>query len=163
MKHKELALALKLVDLLTVAGCLALLVIVVPIFAAHADSAGPGGSSPFAIQPLVSRGAAFVLWLPILVMGINSWKMFTRIGNNNSFCPENTQALRSVSVLSLFECVLLALAGVACLVTGIYSYGLLALIVLLMFICLALSAISAALSHLTLKATSIQDENDLTV
>lgn len=112
------------------------------------------------------------LLLPVLAALLDAWHICTQIGKNNSFCRSNAMRLRRISHCALLD------AGI-CIVLGAYTRFFLQFEQLpvslsspfdfyfvLLSVTLAgiVAAIAAgALSHLTLKAASIQDENDLTI
>ncbi len=121
-----------------------------------------------------------LMLLPPLVVFWDAWHIFTQIGRNNSFCVENARRLRRISHCALADTVL----DIVLLVCGVVQrYLFLAsfapegimnvlgddifLVVLrflfVAFIGVAVTVAAAALSHLTLKAADLQDENDLTI
>ncbi len=122
-----------------------------------------------------------LMLLPPLVVLWDAWHIFTQIGRNNSFCVENARRLRRISLCALVDTVL----DVVMLVYGlIYKFhisaasapsdsffsrldgdvfGAVVRCLFVAFIGVAVTVAAAALSHLTLKAADLQDENDLTI
>ena len=110
----------------------------------------------------------FALLIPVLLAMIDAWRILTRIGQNNSFCVENAQGLRRISFYALTDTVLV-------IMWGLYSYFrdhvpfangnevFYLLLIVVAVVGVAATAAAAALSHLTLKAAALQDENDLTI
>ena len=122
-----------------------------------------------------------LMLLPPLVVFWDAWNIFTQIGKNNSFCLENARRLRRISFCALTDTVLdvvLLIYGVAhrfrfvsqfapddVIMAALDDDMFLAVVKFLFvaFIGVAVTVAAAALSHLTLKAANLQDENDLTI
>ncbi len=121
-----------------------------------------------------------LMLLPPLVVFWDAWHIFTDIGRNRSFTAVNARRLRRISLCALLDTVL----DIVLLVYGVIhrfrfvarfapddimkAMGddlFLAVIRFLFvaFIGMAVTVAAAALSHLTLKAADLQDENDLTI
>ena len=105
----------------------------------------------------------WVTELPVLAALVCAWQIFTQIGRDNSFCMENAARLRTVSRLAILDTVLYVLAAVALAVLKLLHPSLLIADMAVVFVGLAVAVASAALSHLTQKAASLKDENDLTI
>ena len=122
-----------------------------------------------------------LMLLPPLVVFWDAWNIFTQIGKNNSFCLENARRLRRISFCALTDTVLdvvLLIYGVVhrfrfvsqfatddIIMAALDDDMFLAVVRFLFvaFIGVAVTVAAAALSHLTLKAADLQDENDLTI
>ena len=122
-----------------------------------------------------------LMLLPPLLVFWDAWKIFTQIGKNNSFCVENARRLRRISFCALADTVLdviLLVYGVVdrfrfvsrfapddVIMAALDDDMFLAVVKFLFvaFIGVAVTVAAAALSHLTLKAADLQDENDLTI
>ncbi len=121
-----------------------------------------------------------LMLLPPLVVFWDAWNIFTQIGRNNSFCLENARRLRRISFCALTDTVLDVvlliygavnrfqfIAGFAPddIIKALGDDMFLAVVKFLFvaFIGVAVTVAAAALSHLTLKAADLQDENDLTI
>ena len=117
---------------------------------------------------------------PPLLVFWDAWKIFTQIGKNNSFCVENARRLRRISFCALADTVLdviLLVYGVIHRFRFVASFApddimkelgedLFLAAVRFLFVAIigvAITVAAAALSHLTLKAAHLQDENDLTI
>ena len=121
-----------------------------------------------------------LMLLPPLLVFWDAWNIFTQIGRNNSFCVENARRLRRISFCALTDTVL----DIVLLVYGvIHRFRFVARFapddimkelgedlfldvvrfLFVAFIGVAVTVAAAALSHLTLKAAQLQDENDLTI
>ena len=121
-----------------------------------------------------------LMLLPPLLVFWDAWKIFTQIGKNNSFCVENARRLRRIRFCALADTVLdviLLVYGVIHRFRFVASFApddimkelgedLFLAAVRFLFVAIigvAITVAAAALSHLTLKAAHLQDENDLTI
>ena len=107
-----------------------------------------------------------LFWLGLIVVAIAlgyGWKIFGEIGRDNSFCRENARRLRAISLLALADTSLCVLSILLLLLLNALHPGVLLLMLLIAVIGAGVTAAAAALSHLTLKASQFQDENDLTI
>lgn len=159
MKQKELSLWMKALDIFMMCGCLLFAYVLVPLEAYEAGLNHPEWPDPIPV------GLAFgtVAIIAPVAAGVVAWRIFTRIGQDNSFCVENAKALRAISYLAVAEIVVFFLASLALLMVGILSGGYVLILLVVIVVFVALAVIAAVLSHLTLKAARLQDENDLTV
>ena len=92
-----------------------------------------------------------------------AWRIFAEIGRDNSFCAENARRLRIISGLALTDTLLCAAGIVALFLLRALHPGVFLLLLLITAVGAGITVAAAALSHLTLKAAVLQDENDLTV
>ena len=113
-------------------------------------------------------GACTFIWVTavpcILCLG-KFWGICKRIGRDQSFTRDNASALRQMSHYLLVDCILYALLLAVSCIAGWYRYGigLIFGIVLILFICIALTVLCAVLSHLVYKASQMQEDQDLTI
>lgn len=159
MKQKELSRWLRIVVIIGWCACALLAYPVVPKLAQDAAIDIPE------LAYLAWPCLAF-FWLGIIVVAIAlwyGWRIFGEIGRDNSFCRENARRLTVISRLALIDTVLCILAIVVLLVLGALHPGILLLMLLVAVVGAGVTAAAAALSHLTLKAVLLQEENDLTV
>ena len=113
-------------------------------------------------------GTCIFIWItaiPCFLCLVKFWVVCSRIGENKSFCRENAEALKQMSHYTLADSVLYALFLAVFCVLGWYSLGIGYLfgIVLILFICITLTVLCAALSHLVYNASQIQEDQDLTI
>ena len=101
--------------------------------------------------------------IPVIVALGYAYRIFTEIGKDNSFCRENALRLRVISRLALADTVACLAAMAALLVLNALHPGVFLLMLAVVVVGAAVAVAAAALSHLTLKAASLQDENDLTI
>ena len=134
----------------------------------------------FVLVPAIGRDAAvafsevsYLFW-PCLIFSwvvaglcyaclIVFYGVCRRIGEDNSFCRENADAMFTISKLTL-ACAVILMGGLIAL-TVIKCTGPAVLIgfLLLIFVCVAVSVAAAALSHLIKKAADLQKDSDLTI
>lgn len=159
MKQTELARWLKLIVITAAVCCAALGGVLVPYIGLEEARATPD------LAWLFWPCLAF-FWLTELVVLAalyQAWRIFTEIGRDNSFCAENAARLRTVSRLAIADSVLYALGAVVLVCLNAMNPGVLLVFAGIVLVGLAIAAAAAALSHLTQKAASIKDENDLTI
>ena len=122
-----------------------------------------------------------LMLLPPLVVFWDAWNIFTQIGRNNSFCVANARRLRRISHCALIDTVLVVIMIVYGLIyrfatfaadmassdiISLFGNDLFEAVIRWLFVAfvgVAVTIAAAALSHLTLKAADLQDENDLTI
>ncbi len=106
------------------------------------------------------------IWITAIPCYLCLWKFWgicTRIGNDCSFCLENAAALKSISKYFITDCIIYIIATITAFILGILHPGILLIIMVILFIGFAVAIITAALSHLVLKASDLKQENDLTI
>lgn len=171
MKQKELSILLRVVVIL----CALVWLVFANWFGRMLGLAIVDGAYVLAYPLLLC-----LMLLPPLVVFWDAWNIFTQIGKNNSFCVENARRLRRISHCALIDTVL----DLVMLVYGVIFrfkfaaeiapddimsqmgddlFGAVIRFLFVAFIGVAVTVAAAALSHLTLKAADLQDENDLTI
>ncbi len=106
------------------------------------------------------------IWITAIPCYLSLWKFWgicTRIGRDSSFCPENASALKAISKFFIADCIIYIIVTIAAFIYGILQPGILLFIIVILFIGFALAILTAALSHLVLKASDLKQENDLTI
>ena len=92
-----------------------------------------------------------------------AYQIFADIGRDRSFTAKNARRLRLISHLALGDTVAWLVGTVALAMLApmhpMFLFGMLAVLV----VGAAFTVAASALSHLTLKAAALQDENDLTI
>ena len=171
MKQKELSILLRAVVVL----CMLVWLVFANWFGRMLGLAIVDGAYVLAYPLLLC-----LMLLPPLVVFWDAWNIFAQIGKNNSFCVENARRLRRISFCALADTVLdvvLLVYGVINRFQFIASFApddvmkamgddLFMAVVRFLFVAfigVAVTVAAAALSHLTLKAAQLQDENDLTI
>ena len=160
MKQRELALALKVADIVALAcsiGAIFYLVnkiglLLTPV-EGNAGSLLRHAALPFGILTCI----------PLIVIAALSWKLFNELAHDNSFCPENAGRLRTIGFVSFAEALLFIFAAAVIAIFGSISLDAFADFAVIIIACGAFAVVCFTLSHLFAKASALQDENDLTV
>ena len=130
---------------------------------------------PFRIGELAELfpKAAYLKWPGIIGVWIiailcyialwNFWTICTRIGEDNSFCNENADAMKRMAVMAF---AIVGLVTLAMVFIGILGFLGMAFFMVYFFVaCVAagVGVVCYALSLLIRKAAEIKEENDLTI
>ena len=160
MRQKELSLWLRVlvwvVGLFLILACIFL----APVIAQEAQLAVPEH------QEAAWWGTLAFLYVSAMVGAwalIEAYLIFRDIGRDRSFTQVNADRLRTVSLLALADTILYVAAAGVMLALRALSPGSIVVLGAVILFGAGASAASAALSHLTAKAASIQDDNDLTI
>ncbi len=159
MKQKELSRWLRFAVIIGWVTCALLIWPVAPKLAQDAATDVPE------LAYLAWPCLAF-FWLGLIVVAVAlvyAWLIFGEIGRDNSFCRKNAHRLKVISRLALVDTVLCVLAIVLLILLNAMHPGVFLLMLLIAVVGAGMTAAAAALSHLTLKAALLQEENDLTV
>jgi len=159
MKQKELSRWLRAVVAVGWCACVLLSVWILPTLAQETAMGNP--EYAYLVWPCLA-----VCWIGLIVVAVAlwfAWLIFGEIGRDNSFCRKNASRLSTISHLALADTVLCLISIVLLIVLNAMHPGLLLLALLIAAIGAGIAAAAAALSHLTLKAALLQEENDLTV
>lgn len=159
MNQKELSRWLRVVVVIGWIACALLSVLVMPKLAADTVLMYPEFKH-------LARPCMVLFWigmLPVILALWHAWMIFGAIGRDNSFCRDNARRLRIISVLAMTDTILCVAAILALLALGALHPGVFLLLLLITVIGAGIAVAAAALSHLTLKAAVLQDENDLTI
>lgn len=159
MKQNEMARWLKLVTLLAGAAGIFSIWFLIP---ALLDLLIPEDTCA-AILWLPLVGFTWLTALPCFACLWQFWGICTRIGQDRSFCAENAAALKRISQLLFLDCALYLIMGAAAAFLGALTPGRALLIVTILLVGFTLTVLSAALSHLILKASELQRDADLTI
>ena len=101
--------------------------------------------------------------IPVYVALYYAWKVFTNIGNDNSFCIDNANYLKYISWLAAGDAAYFFIGNVVLAFCNMNHPGIILYSLVIIFLGVAVSIACAALSHLIVKAAELQDESDLTV
>ncbi|MCI5647876.1 MAG: DUF2975 domain-containing protein [Fusicatenibacter sp.] len=105
-------------------------------------------------------------WLTLLPNYLSLWQFWRiccQIGCDNSFSRENADSFRRISRILASEALLLFSGILLMFLAGMGHPNLCILLLLIMLAVLAVSILSAVLSHLVMKAYQLKQENDLTI
>jgi len=159
MKQKEMARWLKVI-LVTAAVLLALgCFVILPVLGR--DTAVTNPDLEYMYYPCL-----IFFWIsaiPVYLAFWKGWIIFTEIGKDNSFCEKNAVLLRNISRLAYLECPWYVAGVIALGVMNLLSPGFLIIAVMIIFACISIAIVAAALSHLVKNASDLKTENDLTV
>jgi len=106
------------------------------------------------------------LWItaiPCYIALVYAWKVFTEIGNNNSFSFVNAKYLKNVAILALVDTVYYLLGNLVLFFLNKNHPGVLLIAFLITFVGVAVVIVCAALSQLIQKAAEMKEENELTI
>jgi uncharacterized membrane protein len=159
MKQKELAVWLRAVVVLIFLCCLFLGAFVIPEQGGEVLGRDPENTDLL----LPSLIFLWVTLLPVFASLVLAWRIFGEIGRDNSFCEKNALRLRSISRLALLDTVLYILCAVVLACLGRLHPEIIPVFLAVVFVGMAMTITSAALSHLTRKAADMKSENDLTI
>ena len=159
MKQKEMARWLKLVTVLAAAAGVFSVAVLIP---ALLDRLIPEDTCAAMLWlPLV--GFCWLTAVPCFACLFQFWGICTRIGQDRSFCSENAAALKRISQFLFADCVCYLILGAGMAVLGVITPGRALLLVTILLVGVTLTVLSAALSHLILKAAQLQSDADLTI
>ncbi len=152
MSHKEVSVVLRVVDVAAVVACLAVAALVIPGCEARGDL--PTGAT-----------VTFALGIvPLLVVAVVAWRLFSAIGLDQVFVASNARLLRAMGYASAADAAIWAVALVAYLVAAQpVRFSVVASLSVALIFAVSLAVVSAALSLLTANAADIKSENDLVV
>ncbi len=106
------------------------------------------------------------LWItgiPCVIALILFWKISSNIGLDHSFSTENASLLKWISRLAAGDSVFFFLGNILLLLTDKSHPGIVLLSLIIVFIGMIITIISAGLSYFVGKAAKLQEENDLTI
>ena len=160
MSQKELSTCLKVIDVLATLGLIWIVLYYLPNAGRLFDQ---GALTSLLLWPVKTYLFSVAGCIPIVFIAVVCWRMFVRIGNDNSFCAENAAALKHACIASVVEGILLVLGIASLILFDVCTVPQLVIMVVLIMGFFGFAIVAAALSRLTLKASLIKDENDLTV
>lgn len=100
--------------------------------------------------------------VPIAAGALIAWRIAINIGNDMSFTEENSKNLLLIAALTAADAVVFTIGAGMAIPMGLPAVIVLfAIFAVVMFA--AVSCVAAGLSHLTMKAALIRQENELTI
>ena len=113
----------------------------------------------------------FVPWLvflsitgvPVFIGLFFCWKVASNIGNDKSFSLENAKLLKWVSWLAAVDSAYFFIGNIVLLLLNMSHPGVVIIMFFIVFVGVAVTVASAALSHLIVKAADLQEQSDLTI
>ena len=159
MTQKELSRWLRAVMIVLWCGCALLGVWLVPTIAQEAANLNP--ELAYLKWPCL---VFFWCALAVVIVAFGyAYKIFAEIGRDNSFCAATARRLRIISHLALGDTVAWIVCTAVLTVLAPMHPGIFLVMLAVTVLGVAATVAAAALSHLTLKAANLQDENDLTI
>ena len=108
----------------------------------------------------IYMGVSSVPCYIVLALG---WQIAANIGKDKSFCEENANKLKYISLLAAGDSAWFFVVSIAFLLLKISRPEITISSMLIVFIGVAISVVAAALSHLVKKAADLQEQSDLTI
>ena len=125
---------------------------------ATADHATLGGTTCW-----IRLGFVWMTAIPVCIALVYAWKVFSEIGNNNSFSFVNAKYLKNIAVLALVDTIYYFVGNVVMFFANMNHPGVLLISSLICFVGVAVVIVCAALSQLVKKAAELKEENELTI
>ena len=153
------------------AGWLKLIVIGIAVCAVYIYAVIIAGYGQMIVAQAPEFGYCYLPWLifisitavPIFIALFFAWKIFANIGDDHSFCEVNAKYLKWISWLAGGDAAYFFLGNIILTFLNMNHPGVILYSLIVVFAGVAVSVVSAALSHLVLKAALLQEESDLTV
>ncbi|MCD8119808.1 MAG: DUF2975 domain-containing protein [Lachnospiraceae bacterium] len=106
------------------------------------------------------------LWItgvPCYVVLVFAWKIAACIGQDRSFSMDNARYFKWISYVAAGDTLFFFFGNVLLLLLDMSHPGVMLALMLVVFIGVAVTVASAALSHLVKKASELQEQSDLTI
>ena len=159
MKQKELSILLRAVVVLCWCGCALVGGLIVPAMAWETAKLNPE-------LAYLKWPCLLFFWCALAVVVaalVHAYRIFADIGRDRSFTAENARRLRLISHLALGD-TLAWFVGTVALAALAPMHPMFLFVMLAVVVGgVAVTVAASVLSHLTLKAADLQDENDLTI
>ena len=107
-----------------------------------------------------------LLWLsaiPCYLVLIFGWFISKNIGEDKSFTKENAKYLKYIMIVTLIDCVYFFVVNIVMFNMNLSNELILVFSLIAIFAGIVFAVAIACLSHLVLKASKLQEENDLTI
>ena len=101
--------------------------------------------------------------VPCYAALVFAWKIAANIGADRSFSLPNAKFLKWISILAAADSALFFAGNLLYLLLSMNHPGIVLLSLLIVFLGVAISVASAALSHLVRQAADLQTQSDLTI
>lgn len=159
MHQKTLALWLKTI-ITAIALCGAVVyAFIIPIYGKNLIADYPEYEYwyfPWLITILITAVPCYL----VLILG---WQITNNISKDKSFCHKNAKYLKLISLLSALDSAFLFIMNIVMLILNMNHPSVALIILIIVFAGVAVSVVSAVLSHLVTKAAILQDQSDLTI
>ena len=130
---------------------------------------------PFMGRSIVEEAPEFRSWyvpwlifawltaIPCFIAAVFAWKVASNIGRDRSFSMDNAVLLKRIAGLAALDGAVVFTGDVVLILLGMNHPGVAIALLMVVFLCAAVSVACAALSHLVKKAADLQQESDLTI
>ena len=108
-------------------------------------------------------GLVWLTAIPCYIALYLAWKISSNIGKDNSFCKENANSMKIISMLALGDSIFFFVGNIIYLIIGFNHPSVVLAALVVVFIGISISVAAAVLSHLIIKAANLKEENDLTI
>ena len=105
----------------------------------------------------------WVTGIPCYVALAFGWRIAGNIGKNYSFSIENAKLLKRIAILAVADTGFFFVMNIVYLLLNMNHPAFVLMSLIVLVIGIAISAVSAALSHLVRKAADLQEQSDLTI
>lgn len=105
----------------------------------------------------------WVTGIPCYIALIFSWRIATNIGADQSFSLSNAKLLKLISIFATGDTAFFFVGNVVFLILNMSHPGIILFSSIIFFAGVAISVASAALSHLVMKASILQNQSDWTI
>jgi len=105
----------------------------------------------------------WITGVPCYVVLVFGWRIAGNIGMNRSFSLENAKLLKWIAVLAAADAGFFFAMNIVYLFLNMNHPSIVLMSLIVLVVGIAISAVSAALSHLVRKAAGLQEQSDLTI
>lgn len=159
MSQKRLSIWLRVIDCFIAVAGSSVFLAAVPAVINDLSLSFPRHAAIAAAAKIISEIGVIPFWVAIAEF----YLICLRIGQDRSFSPENTKALRVIGYMSIVDTAVVFSVFIMLTSSSLISAAAVLVSVVLMLLGVLLSVAAFTLSHLVLKAYMIKEDNDLTV
>ncbi len=105
----------------------------------------------------------WVTGVPCYAVLAFGWRIARNVGMDRSFSLENAKLLKRIAVLAAADTGFFFVMNIVYLLLDMNHPGIVLMSLIVLVIGIAISAVSAALSHLVRKAADLEEQSDLTI
>ena len=105
----------------------------------------------------------WVTAIPCYIAIIFAWRIATNIGADQSFSLSNAKLLKWISILAAGDAAFFFIGNIVFLILNMNHPSIILFSSIIVFAGVAISVASAALSHLVMKASVLQNQSDWTI
>lgn len=152
MSKRELSVVLKVIDCLAMAACTFVALVVIP------------GGETASVLPVGSTILFVVGVVPLVLLAVQAWRLFSAIGAGEVFAACNARTLRFMAYLAAIDSIIWV-SGLAIytLCAPERRFAVVAALSVARVFAVSPTVVLAALSMFTANAAELKDDNDLVV